>query len=595
MGWEAWVTIGVVILLMAGLVRNWAQPDLLAVGCLTLLVAIGSFAGTDKLPSPKDAVAGFGNEGLLTVAVLFVVVMGLVQTSAMTLITQPLIGIPKTVYGAQTRLAVPVMFLSAFLNNTPVVAMFMPVVDDICKKTRISPSKLFIPLSYAAVIGGICTLIGTSTNLIVNGLIISAGMPSMQIFDLAWVGVPCAIGGLAYLLLTSRWLLPERKSAFNFGDDPRQYTVEMIVEPHGPLVGQTIEKAGLRHLPGLYLAEIERNGEILSAVGPHERLHADDRLVFVGVVESVVDLRKIRGIRPATNQTFKLEAPRTKRCLIEAVVSDRCPLIGKSIREGQFRTRYSAAVIAVARSGKRVEGKIGDIVLQPGDTLLLEAHNDFVQERRNSKDFFLVSRVENSAPPRNERAGLALLILAAMVLSVAMNWIDILPAGLLAACLMILTRCCTGPEARQSIEWPVLVVIGASLGIGKALQTSGAAQVIAQNLINLGAGNPWTVLAVVYAVTMVFTELITNNAAAVLVFPIALSSAQALNVNFTPFAIAIMIAASCGFATPIGYQTHMMVYGPGGYRFTDFLKIGAPLDLICMVITVCLTPLVFPF
>ena len=252
-------------------------------------------------------------------------------------------------------------------------------------------------------------------------------------------------------------------------------------------------------------------------------------------------------------------------------------------------------MIAVARSGKRLDARIGDIVLEPGDTLLLEAHQGFVQQRRNSNHFFLVSGVENSAPPRHERAWLALAILAAMVVVAGFEWLDMLTAALVAGLLMILARCCTTAEARQSIDWSVLLVIGASLGIGQTLDTSGAAKIVADKLINLASGNPWMVLTMVYLVTMIFTELITNNAAAVLVFPIALAAARSLEVSFMPFAIAIMIAASGGFATPIGYQTNLMVYGPGGYRFSDYVRIGVPLDLVFMAVTVSITPLIYPF
>ncbi len=598
MTWEGWATITVVAMFILGLARGWAAPDLLSLACLAILVMLGALTGSDQLPGAGEALAGMGNSGLITVGALFVVVTGLTQTGAMALIVQPLLGRPSTALAAQLRLLLPVTTLSAFLNNTPVVAMFMPVVNEICKKTGISPSKLYLPLAYAATFGGVCTLIGTSTNLIVAGLIAQAGLPDMpavRMFDVTWVGLPCAVAGVAYILLFSRRLLPDRRPAISLTDDPRQYTVEMLVQPGGPLVGQSVEKAGLRHLPGLYLAEIDRQGIVLPAVGPDERLQAGDRLGFVGIIESVVDLQKLRGLIPATDQTFKLNAPRTQRCLIEAVVSDRCPLVGKSIREGRFRSEYNAAVIAVARSGKRIAARIGDIVLQAGDTLLLEAHQEFVQQRRNSSHFYLISGVENSAPPRHERAWLALAILAGMVLVASLGWLDMLTASLVAGLLMILARCCTSAEARQSIDWSVLLVIGASLGIGRALETSGAAQVVASNLISLASGHPWLVLVMVYLVTMCFTELITNNAAAVLVFPIALAAARSLDVSFLPFAITIMVAASSCFATPIGYQTNLMVYGPGGYRFTDYLRIGVPLDLVFMAVTVSLTPLAFPF
>ncbi|HUG91538.1 MAG TPA: SLC13 family permease [Planctomycetaceae bacterium] len=600
------MTLGVVALFIIGLARNWAAPDMLALAAMTLLVLIGELAQSDKLPSITEAVANFGNSGLITVGVLFVVVAGLVQTGAMTLITQPLLGRPKTALAAQLRLLFPVAGLSAFLNNTPVVAMFMPVIDDLCRKTGISASRLFMPMAFAATMGGVCTLIGTSTNLILHGLIVALdprerkdllpGRPDgLMMFDPAWIGLPCAVAGFAYMLLASKWLLPERRRPISLGEDPRQYTVEMIVEPDGLLVGRNIEGAGLRHLPGLYLVEIERDGEILPAVAPTEKLRGRDRLVFVGIIESVVDLQRIRGLVPATNQVFKLDAPRTVRSLIEAVVSDSCPLVGKSIREGRFRTTYNAAVLAVARGGQRINAKVGDIVLEPGDTLLLEAHANFARQHRNSRDFFLVSNVENSAPPRHEKAWIALAILAGMVVTVSAGWIDLLAAALVAGGLMIAARCCTGPEARQSVDWTVLLVIGASLAIGGSMESTGAAGVVAEQLIGLAGGNEWLVLVAVYFVTMLFTELITNNAAAVLVFPIALSAARSLEVSVLPFVMSILVAASAGFATPIGYQTNLMVYGPGGYRFSDYLRFGIPLNLLFMAVTVSLTPLFFPF
>ncbi|MDA1212267.1 MAG: SLC13 family permease, partial [Planctomycetota bacterium] len=580
MGWEAIFVILLIVFLVVALAKDFATPDVLTLSSLTLIIFVGELFGSEKLPKPSNAIKEFGNSGLITVGVLFVVVTGLMQTGAMNLLTQKFVGLPKSVLNAQLRLLFPVVSFSALLNNTPVVAMFMPVVHDICKKTRISPSKLYLPLAYMATAGGVCTLIGTSTNLIVHGMLLNqAGLSGFTMFELGLVGIPCAVLSIGFILLYSRALLPDRLPAISLGDDPRQYSVEMIVQPDGPLVGQSVEQAGLRHLPGLYLAEIERGQEILPAVGPREKLHADDRLIFVGVLDSVVDLRKMRGLLPATNQLFKLDTTDTQRCLIEAVVSDRCPLIGKSIREGKFRTIYNAAVIAAARSGRRIESKIGDIVLQSGDTLLLESTPDFITKQRNSSDFFLVSGVENSTPPRYDRAWIALSILIAMVLSVSIGLFDMVTASLTAAGLMLLTKCCTAMEARQSIDWSVLIVIGASLGIGMAIQSSGAAEVLATQMIGFAGSKPWVVLGVVYIVTLLLTEIITNNAAAVLVFSIALEAASSMGVNFMPFAVAITIAASAGFASPIGYQTYLMVYGPGGYRFSDYIRLGVPLDI----------------
>lgn len=595
MHWEAWFTLAVVAGVFAGLVRGRTGADLVLLSGLIVVVSVAAVTQSRLLPQARDAIAGLGNPGLVTIAALFVVVTGLVQTGALSIISRPLIGSPRTVAAARLRVMAPVALLSAFLNNTPVVAMFMPIVDDLSRRLRVSASRLYLPLAYAATFGGVCTLIGTSTNLVVNGMLRETGAGAIGMFDLAWIGLPCALAGFLYMMTIGSALLHDRKPPIDIGDDPRQYTVEMTVTPDGPLVGKTIEDAGLRQLPHLYLVEIVRDGEIMQAVGPRERLMAGDNLVFVGVVGSIVDLRKVRGLSPATDQVFKLESARHERCLVEAVVSRRCPLIGQTIRAGQFRSVYDAAVIALARSGRRVQGKIGDIVLRMGDTLLLEAHPEFIEQQRNSVDFFLVSGVANSTPTRHERRFVALAILAGMVAAAATGLLEMLPAALVAAALMVLTGCCTGAEARRSIDWSLLLVIAASLGIGLAIQQSGLATTLARLMIETVAGNPWLALATVYLMTTLFTEVITNNAAAVMLFPIAWQTAQSLEVEFMPFAIAIAVAASASFATPIGYQTNLMVYGPGGYRFSDYLRVGVPLNLIFMAISLIVIPRIWPF
>ncbi|MDN5870162.1 MAG: SLC13 family permease [Nitrococcus sp.] len=595
MTWEAWFTSVVVIGVLFGLIRN-LSPVAVLFGGLAVLMTGAALTGSERLPSAAALVAGFGNPALITVGLLFIVAAGLVHSGAMTLITEPILGRPKHLLSAQTRLLLPACGLSVFTNNTPMVAMFLPVVDDLARRSHLPPSRLFLPFNYATILGGLCSLLGTSTNLVVNGLVQhQTDLGSLDLFDPVWVGVPVALVGLGYILVMSPRLLPDNRAAISVEDDPRRYTAEVTVESGGPLVGRTIEKAGLRHLPGLFLAEIERDGQVLPAVAPTEVLHSGDRLVFAGVVDSVVDLYRIRGIQPATDQVFKLDEPRSQRCLVEAVVSNDCAVAGTSIREGRFRTKYDAVVIAVARGGHQLGGKIGEIVLQPGDTLLMETHPSFLERQRNARDFFLVSQVENSTPRRHHKAGIALATLAGMVVLAATGVLNMLNAALLAAGVMVVTGCVTGAEARRSVDWPVLLVIGAAFGIGKALETSGTAAVVANGLIDFAGAEPWLVLFAVYAVTMLATELITNNAAAVLVFPIALAAASALGVSFMPFIIVIMIAASCGFATPFGYQTNMMVYGPGGYRFADYLRFGLPLNLLVMAVAVALTPLVWSF
>lgn len=589
MSWQAWYTLAVIGACFGVLSSTRIASDIVMMGGLLLLLVAGVL-------TPADALAGFSNEGMVTIGMLYIVTSGLSQTGAMTALLPKLLGRPKTEAGAQLRLMAPVAASSAFLNNTPLVAMFIGAVSDWTKKNRIAASKMMIPLSYAAIIGGTTTLIGTSTNLVVNGLLVKeTGHASLGMFDIAVVGVPCAIAVIAFVVLTARWLLPSRQSVADTFDNARNYIVEMLVDRDSPLAGKTIEEAGLRHLPGLYLIEIERNGVSLPAVAPHERLVASDRLIFTGVVESVVDLQKIRGLTPATNQVFKLNAPTNEHCLVEAVVSDSCPLVGKTVREGRFRNVYNAAVIAVARNGEQLRQKIGDIELKVGDTLMLLAHPNFVEQQRNSRDFYLVSSVENSQRLNHEKAGIALAILAAMVAAVTLEWLSMFMASMVAAAAMLASGCATSTVARRQIDWQVLLTIAASLGVGKALEKSGAAEHIAGQLITLGAGDPLIALITIYVITVIFTELITNNAAAALMFPIALATAKALGVDYMPFVIAILFAASASFATPIGYQTNLMVYGPGGYRFTDYYRAGIPITLVVGFITLLLIPQFWQF
>ncbi|VFM97814.1 MAG: Di- and tricarboxylate transporter [Candidatus Kentron sp. G] len=585
---EAWIAVAIVGAVFALLALGRHPPYLILLGGLTVVLVSG-------IIEPTAVFVGFANTGLITVGILFVVAAGLRQTGALAYLVQRALGRPRSATQAQMRLVPPVVVGSAFLNNTPVVAMLMPVVMDWCKATRIPASRLLLPLSYTAILGGLCTMIGTSTNMVVNGLLIAEGKPGLGLFDITWVGLPCAIVGTVYLLLAARKLLPARKTDLGLPKNPREYAVEMTVAPSGPIVGKSIEAAGLRHLPSLYLMEVYRRGRVLATVSPTERLEAGDQLVFVGVIDSIMDLQRIPGLLPATYQLFKLESHRANRCFSEAVVSQTCPLIGQTIRDGRFRNKYSAVVIAVSRNGERIPGRIGDIKLHAGDALLLEAHPSFVEQQRNSKDFYLVSRCDDTGPPTNAQAQISLSILIAMVVLVTTGLLSMLQAAFAAAAAMLLTRCCSEETARGSIDWPLLLSIGAAFGLGRALENTGAAMVIGHTLLELAGTNPLLALIVVYGVTTMLSELVTNNAAAIVVFPIAMATAAQLGVDYMPFAIAVMIAASASFATPLGYQTNLMVYGPGGYRLSDFLKMGAPMSLLMWVTTCLLTPLIWPF
>ncbi len=420
---QAWIAVAVVACTTGLLIFTRIGPDLVMVAALTGLLVLGVL-------TPSEALSGLANPGLATVGVLYVVVSGLTETGAAHALGRRLFGRPETVLSAQVRMMLPIVGLSAFLNNTPLVAMFLPTVQDWAKKQRLSVSKLMMPLSYAAILGGTCTLIGTSTNLVVAGLVTAqTKLTPVGFFEIARVGIPTAVLGLLYILIMTRWLLPERVPPITQRDNPREYALEMVVDERSALVGRSIEEAGLRHLPGVFLAEIGRGGGLLPAVAPTERLQGGDRLVFVGGVDSVVDLYKIKGLVPAPDQVFKLDAPRPERLLIEAVVSPSSPVSGQNIRESRFRTRYDAVVVAVARGGKRIPGRIGDITLRPGDTLLLEARPAFVEQHRHSRDFILVSALQDSSPPRHEKSAFAAVILLGMVAAASIFHVPMLVAG----------------------------------------------------------------------------------------------------------------------------------------------------------------------
>ena len=590
MGWEAWLTIAVTATVLIALMCE-KPADLVFMGAIVLLALCGVI-------KPEEAFSGFISNSLLMVAALFVVTAGLKETGVVDVVGSRVLGPAKTELGGLIMLALFTITTSAFLNNTPIVAMLIPVVISWCRKHQVAPSKLLIPLSFLTILGGCCSRIGTSTNLVVDGLMKKAGLPEMTFFEIGYAGLPCAIIGCAYILTFGRKVLPERKELMEqLGDSRREYLVEMVVTPACRLVGQSIEAAGLRRLPGLFLIEVDRRGTVIAPVSPDTVLESNDRLVFTGVVGTIVDLKKIPGLEPATEATDQASEEQRRRRLCEAVVSRSSPLIGQSVREAQFRSHYNAAIVAIHRNGERLTTKIGDVKLESGDTLLMQTGPNFVQAHRNNPDFYLVSDVEGSQPLRHERWWVALVIFAGLLVTMCIGKSDTAMLGaFVAGGLMVLTRCMSAADARQTVEWPVLIAIGASFGLGSALEKSGAALFLSSQLVAwtqpLG---PYATLAAIYFVTMVLNELITNNGAAALAFPFCLKAAELSHCDSRPFVMAVALAASFAFASPVGYQTHMMVYGPGGYRFSDFVKVGVPLNLLLWIASVILIPMIWPF
>ena len=648
-GWIAvTVTIGVFVVLQ---VRRRTPVDLL------FLVALVAVTLTGVI-SPRQALAGFSSTAVLTIGALLVVAAGLRITGVLDWVGHRLLGQLYSERPALWVLAACIASVSAFLLNTALVAMAMPVVLDWCRKRRISPSRLLIPVSYFAILGGVCTLIGTSTTLVVNDKLIQehhvrsaehralvaelegsidapdAGRKQQQadragrflrqvapmgLFEIGKVGLPCAIVGTLVLVLFGRRLLPDRTDMIEqLGEQRREYLVEMLVQPECRLIGESVERAGLRHLPGLFLIEIARGEQIITPVTPSDVIQAGDRLVFTGIVSTIIDLERIPGLVPAADRSSESGfTKRPHRHLTEVVLSRTSPLINTTVREANFRAQYNAAVVAVHRNGVRLTNKIGNIELEPGDTLLLQTPEQFVSKYRNSRDFYLVSSVQGDEPRRHDRALLAAVLAfllvfwlaAASLVNGMMDPTDIGEVGwsrvwasvtnppvvaLAVAVLMIITRCMRVSDARAAIDYQILFIIAGALGLGKALEVSGAAETMAAGLINLvGSEHPFLLLLVLYLTTMVLTEMITNNAVAAMLFPLAVAIAWNGGFSPRPFIMAVTLAASMTFITPMGYQSNLMVMGPGGYRPRDYLRVGLPIAIVVTITALVLIPLVY--
>ncbi|SEA80067.1 Di-and tricarboxylate transporter [Thiothrix caldifontis] len=579
MGWEGILSTLLVVGVLGFLALSRITPDLILMAALIILLVSG-------VVTPEVAFAGFGNTGLMTIAALYVVAAGLRETGAIQCITRRLLGQPSTVREAQFRMLLPTAGLSAFLNNTTVVAMLIPAIQEWCQRLKLPPSKLLMPLSFAAILGGTCTLIGTSTNLVVNGLLQKSGYPGLGMFDISSVGLVLLLAAGAFLLLFSSRLLPDRGGVNEGLESLREYRVDMLVEG-STLAGQSLSAAGLLNLGYGYLTELGRGKVIIRHPAHDFVLREDDRLSFVGAPRCAQELRSIQGLKPANDDIQRLDIVHFRRRLVEAVIGPDFPFLGMTLEECDFLGSYQAVVLSVSRGS---ESNLPDrglgARLQVGDTLLMEAGKEFTNQYRFRKDFLLVSALEDSSPPNFQKAQLALGILAAMVLLSAFKIVPILQAAWLAAGVMLITGCMNAGLARRSIDFSVLTVIGASFALGEAMNSSGAAKFLAEFLMFNGQLTPVLMLVLVYALTAIFTELITNNASAVLMYPIAGSVAEQLGVNFMPFAIAIMFAASASFITPIGYQTNLMVYGPGGYRMSDYLRLGVPFSILTGCVTI---------
>jgi len=585
---EAWLTLAVIAVLVVTLARELV-PASVAVLAATVVLMVSGVIG------PDAAFQGFSNEAPIIVAALLVLARAADITGIVGPALEWFLGPAQAGHRwALPRLVFPIAGLSAFLNNTTLVAMTVPAVLDACRRRGLSASRFLIPISFAAVLGGVMTTIGTSTNLTVSGLLRQSGMKPLDLFELTPVGLPIALAGCTVVVLLAGRLLPDRSPvvADVGADGGRSFTVSMRVRANGPIDGRRVDQAGLRHLQGVFLVEVARGDRFIAPVAPDEVLQADDVLTFVGRVDDVVDLHRIRGLVSAEARQIDQLAGGA-HAFYEVVIGGE--LVNATLQEIGFRGRFGAAVLAIHRAGQRIDAKLGEVRLRLGDTLLVLADTGFRERYRDRRDFLLIAPLHGIPPTGARRAKRVLVIGAAFLVAAGSGLVPILNAALLAALAVVASGALSIRQARDAVDLNIVVLIAAAFGLGAAVETSGLGDVLADLIVGvmmpLGAIGA---LAAVLVATMLLTELVSNNAAAVLLFPVAVATAAATGSDVRPFVIAVTMGASLSFLTPIGYQTNLMVYALGGYRFGDFARLGAPLNLVVVTLALILIPLVFP-
>lgn len=579
---DAWITAVVLVTTLAALALSRYPPSAIVLAATVSLLVTGVIDAT-------QAFSGFSNAAPLTVAALYVVARAAQKTGMMAPLTGKLLGNHRGTT-ALVRLLLPTAGASAFLNNTPLVAMLIPDVLSWARRQRVSASTFLLPLSYATILGGTITVLGTSTTLVVSGLVQDRGQEPFGVFEVTKVGGPVALAGLATLVLVSSRLVPARTTAPERAEENvREYTVSMEVVPGGPIDGSTVATAGLRDLDGVYLVELERDDETITPPNPDVVLAGGDRLTFAGDVDQILDLQQMRGLRSA-EQEHLIDLDSLRHTFFEAVIGRSSLLSGRTLKEVKFRSRYQAAVIGIQRDGQRVDAKLGDVRLRPTDTLLVLARPGFAQRWRSNTDFLVVAHVGGDPPGVSRKAPFVALVTAGIVAVAALGLLPILTAALIGAGVLVGARVLTYGEARDAIDLDVIILVAAAFGLGAAIESSGLALRLATGFTDVFAnwGTTGIVLGIVL-VTVVLTEVVTNNAAAAVVLPIALSIAAEAGLDQRAIAIAVAIAASASFLTPIGYQTNTMVYGPGGYHFTDYARSGWVLTAVVVTVITAVT------
>lgn len=583
----AWITMFTVLSIFVVLARTRIPAEVAFLGALTVLLVTG-------VVTEEEGMAGFGSEPVVIHAAFFVIIAGLLQSGVLYWLTRNMLGTPHSYNDALRRLMVPIAVVSALLNAVNVVALFIDAVKIWARKLDIASSKLLLPLSYAATLGGMCTLLGSSSNLVVAGLYLSSTGKSMNVFAPLLPGVIVAVVGLLMVLLLQRYI-PERDSPEHSFETTSDYTVELLVPTDNPAVGNGVEEAGLYNVKGGSLVEIVRfDKEIISPVPRDEWVLGGDRLIYAGQINEILELKRTHGLAAADHHVWSIDDIDKKRKMRTAYVTFSSNLIGKSMTECQFEQNNNVALVAVARQGKRVEGRPREIRLQAGDTLLLECppkgDEQLERDNRRSLTFF----DSHFVPQLGTRTVIAACILILMFIVSYFHVIPLMAITMLAAGAMIACGCCRKTEVAKYIEWELLLILGSTVVFSVAITKTGIADVVANGVLDICGSNPYVVLVVMCLLASILSEFVSDVGASAVFFPVMYHQAMILGCDPMPFVIALMITVTLSFASPVGSSTHMLIFGPGSFRFTDFMRLGFIMHVVLLTVGIIAVCIVYP-
>ena len=586
----------IVLITLVLFVSEKLRVDMIAILVMAMLMVIGVFR--PGFLSPEEGISGFSNEATITIAAMFILSSGLVKTGAITTISHRLIQFGGD---SELRLFMALMItaglVSAFINNTAAVAVFLPITLTICKQHQISPSRLLIPLSYISIVGGTCTLIGTSTNILVSSMAADAGIGHFGMFELTRLGIVFFLFGLGYLVLFGKRLLPDRKPAealtakYQMG----RYFTLLVIHKKSALVMKTPAECRLREKHDVTILEIHRGQERFLSGLRNLQLHEGDELLVSGSIQSIMEMKSVEGLDIRSQLKYAdRDLDSDKVMLAEAIIAPSASLIGSTLRDANFRHRFGAFVLAIQKHGETIHEKIGKIRLDAGDSLLIQGPRDTVARLLENPIFLTLQELE-VPPVRRHRAPLALAIIAAVVVLAGFEIVPILVSAIAGSVIMILTGCIRMREAYESIDWFVIFLLAGVIPLGIAMENTGTALFIADGILALSEGfGPFAIISVFYLLSTLFASIMSHNAAVILLVPIGLASAQEMGINAMPILMSITFAASSSLSTPFGYHTNLMVYGPGGYRFSDYLRVGIPLNVALWLLATFLIPWIWP-